>query len=119
MTTTQPIPQLTPALLTGIDTVLAGAPPFAYVERTPAEFVAWGRETGNLCSRFAHFIEQRGDLADGAPAAFVRLSHVGGSAWFMKLDGEQRKTISRTLLGERTFEAYHAWVVSGIAPAFA
>lgn len=109
-------PSLTPSLLTGIDTALTGVALYAYVDRTPAEFLAWGRETGNLCERLAAFIEERGDLAGGAPAAYVRLSHVGKSTWFTDLPGDQRRVISNALLGDQAFEAYVEWVVSNIAP---
>jgi len=116
MTSTKTTTSLTPSLLTGIDTALIGVAPYTYIDSTPAEFVAWGRETGNLSDRLAAFIESRGDLAGGAPAAYVRLSHVGESAWFKGLPGDHRRVISNALLGDQAFGSYVDWVMANIAP---
>ena len=106
-------PNLTPAMLTGIDNAIAASssPTYSYVNASHAEFVDWLRTSGHD-GRIVDFLAQREDCADAAPAAWARLAKVGQSAWFKALPQEQRRSVSRSIIGETAFAAYVEWVLA-------
>lgn len=108
--TLKPAAPLTPAMLSGIDAATSQGETYRHVAHSHIEFVDWARANG-VDDRIIDFLASRDDCAGTSAAAWVRLGRTGASAWFRGLPEDQRRTISRGLIGDDAFRIYVEWVL--------
>jgi hypothetical protein len=66
---------------------------------THTEFLAWGKDNG-FCPRLAAFLEDKGDFAGATPNQWQELSNIGQTDEFKAKPGDDRRSITISIIGE-------------------
>lgn len=76
-----------------------------------AEFVDWERSQG-MYPRMVAFLAQREDGAGATPRQWTQLDQVRRRDDFKALPDDQRRAVSRGIVGDEAFDAYVGWLIT-------